>query len=560
VTGQPPGDGLRALILAPRGRDSSLAGSLLMHVGVDSDVCRDLLQLVESIDQDVAFVLLTEDAIRTADLRPLVARLAEQPAWSDLPFVLVTDHGGPERNPIAAHWLEALGNVSFIERPFHPTTLQSVARATLRGRRRQHETRVLLANLREGEVRLQQLNEQLERRVRERTAQLQHAHDELLASIAERERAQEQVRHLQKLESIGQLTGGVAHDFNNLLTAVLGNLELLRKRVPDDPSIDRLIDGAMQGAQRGASLTQRLLAFARRQDLEPKPVDMVELVRGMHDLLRRSIGPTVDMEVDLPANLPPALADANQIELALLNLAVNARDAMLDGGRLRITLDLGVTEDAPDVAAGRYVRLLVSDTGDGMDGDTLKRAIEPFFSTKEVGKGTGLGLSMIHGLALQLKGALRLFSERGRGTRAELWLPVANGPSTQVVAEPVAPDHPVKRKCVLLFVEDDFLISLSTASLLEDLGHTVIKASSGPDALVVLRDGQAIDLLITDYAMPGMTGLQLAEEARRLRPDLPILLATGYADLPDSSNLELPRLSKPYQQRQLAEQIAHLLG
>ncbi|HEY2870596.1 MAG TPA: hybrid sensor histidine kinase/response regulator, partial [Reyranella sp.] len=241
MTGQPPGDGLRALILAPRGRDSSLAGSLLMHVGVDSDVCRDLLQLVESIDQDVAFVLLTEDAIRTADLRQLVARLAEQPAWSDLPFVLVTDHGGPERNPIAAHWLEALGNVSFIERPFHPTTLQSVARATLRGRRRQHETRVLLANLREGEVRLQQLNEQLERRVRERTAQLQHAHDELLASIAERERAQEQVRHLQKLESIGQLTGGVAHDFNNLLTAVLGNLELLRKRVPDDPSIDRLI-------------------------------------------------------------------------------------------------------------------------------------------------------------------------------------------------------------------------------------------------------------------------------------------------------------------------------
>jgi CheY-like chemotaxis protein len=266
------------------------------------------------------------------------------------------------------------------------------------------------------------------------------------------------------------------------------------------------------------------------------------------------------MALELPDGLPPALADANQIELALLNLAVNARDAMPDGGTLTIALDLSVTEEAQDVAAGRYVRLQVSDTGDGMDGDTLKRAIEPFFSTKEVGKGTGLGLSMIHGLALQLKGALRLFSEPGRGTRAELWLPVADGHAARAASEPAAPDHPVKRHGVLLFVDDDFLISLSTAALLEDLGHTVIKASSGADALGVLRDGQAIDLMITDYAMPGMTGLQLAEEARRLRPDLPILLATGYADLPASATLELPRLSKPYQQRQLAEQIAHLLG
>jgi signal transduction histidine kinase/CheY-like chemotaxis protein len=561
VTGPVSGNRLRALILAPRGRDSTLAQSLLRRADIESDVCRDLTHLVSAITDEIGFVLLTEDAIRTADLRPLMARLGAQPAWSDLPFVLVTDHGGgPERNPIATGWLEALGNVSFIERPFHPTTLHSVARATMKGRRRQHETRVLLQNLREGELRLQQLNEQLERRVRERTAQLQHAHDELLASIAERERAQEQVRHLQKLESIGQLTGGVAHDFNNLLTAVLGNLELLRKRVPNDPRIDRLIDGAMQGAQRGASLTQRLLAFARRQALEPRPVDMAELVHGMHDLLRRSIGPAVRMELNLPDGLPPAQADANQIELALLNLAVNARDAMSGGGTLTIALDCATTEGGPDLGEGRYIRLLVSDTGEGMDGDTLQRAIEPFFSTKEVGKGTGLGLSMIHGLALQLKGALRLFSEPGRGTRAELWLPIADGCAARPSAEPAAAEPPTKRRGVLLFVDDDFLISLSTASLLEDLGHTVIKASSGVDALGVLRDGQDIDLLITDYAMPGMTGLQLAEEARRLRPGLPILLATGYAELPTSAALELPRLSKPYQQRQLAEQIAHLLG
>jgi len=559
VTGPAP-PGLRALILAPRGRDASLAQALLRHAGIDSGICPDLAHLAASLTDDVAFVLLTEDAIRTADLRPLMARLAAQPAWSDLPFVLVTDHGGgPERNPIAARWLESLGNVSFVERPFHPTTLLSVARATLKGRRRQFETRALLENLRDGELRLQQMNEQLERRVRERTAQLQHAHDELLATIAERERTEEQLRHLQKLESIGQLTGGVAHDFNNLLTAVLGNLELLRKRAPDDPAIDRLIDGAMQGAQRGASLTQRLLAFARRQALEPRPVDMAELVRGMHDLLRRSIGPSVCMELDLPDSLPPAQADANQIELALLNLAVNARDAMPEGGTLRILLECAATDAAQDLAAGRYVRLAVSDTGHGMDQAILHRAIEPFFSTKEVGKGTGLGLSMIHGLALQLKGALRLFSEPGLGTRAELWLPVADGEIVHAADEPV-PEHEARRHGVLLFVDDDFLISLSTASLLEDLGHTVIKAASGADALEVLRDGKTVDLMITDYAMPGMTGLQLAEEARRLRPDLPILLATGYADLPTNAALELPRLSKPYQQRQLAEQIAHLLA
>jgi CheY-like chemotaxis protein len=243
----------------------------------------------------------------------------------------------------------------------------------------------------------------------------------------------------------------------------------------------------------------------------------------------------------------------------LLNLAVNARDAMPEGGTLRILLECASTDAAQDLAAGRYVRLAVSDTGHGMDQAILHRAIEPFFSTKEVGKGTGLGLSMIHGLALQLKGALRLFSEPGLGTRAELWLPVADGEIVHAADEPL-PEHEARHHGVLLFVDDDFLISLSTASLLEDLGHTVIKAASGADALEVLRDGKTVDLMITDYAMPGMTGLQLAEEARRLRPDLPILLATGYADLPANAALELPRLSKPYQQRQLAEQIAHLLA
>ena len=551
---------LVALILAPRGRDSAVAVSLIEQAGIACRPCRTLVELLDSLGDDTAFVLMTEEAIRTADLKPLSQWLTTQPAWSDLPFVLVTDHGGgPERNPIAARWLEALGNVSFLERPFHPTTLTSVVRAALKGRRRQLETRALLEDLKKGEVRLQKANDHLERRVEERTAQLRSAHDELVGEIAERERTESQLRQMQKMESIGQLTGGVAHDFNNLLTAVIGNLELLHKRVPDDARAARLIGGAMQAAQRGAALTQRLLAFARHQDLEPRAVDLAALVRGMGDLLRRSIGTTIVMNLDLPEGLPAAHVDANQVELALLNLVVNSRDAMPDGGSLTIALELAETAKARDLAEGRYLRLSVSDTGAGMDADTLQRAIEPFFSTKDVGKGTGLGLSMIHGLALQLHGALRLFSTPGCGTRAELWLPVASDAVAVETAEPVRAPM-IQRRLKVLFVDDDFLISLSTVSLLEDLGHHVLKASTGAAALKLLQESSAVDLMITDYAMPGMNGLQLAEEARKLRPGLPILLATGYADLPARATSDLPRLNKPYHQKELAEQIVALLG
>jgi PAS domain S-box-containing protein len=681
MTSAPPELSLRALVLAPRGRDAAVACSLIEQTGVSCIVCPDLAAVVECLEDDVAFLLITEEAIRAVDLKPLSVWLSNQPPWSDLPFLLITDHGGgPERNPIAARWLDTLGNVSFIERPFHPTTLLSVARAAVKGRRRQHDTRRLLANLRESDQRLrtalhagrlgawefdfvtsrvavaaegktilglsvlhdvglddlmrgiaaddhagvlkalghsvrsgedfaadlrfgrpdgrivwldvrarlvrdargaprrfvglasdisvrksaeaalQGMNEQLEKRVEERTTQLRSAHDELVSQIAERERTEAQLRQMQKLESIGQLTGGVAHDFNNLLTAIIGNLELLQKRVPPNPRNDRLIDGAMQGAQRGAALTQRLLAFARHQALDARPVDLAELVRGMDDLLHRSLGPSIEMVQDLPAGMPSARADANQVELALLNLAVNSRDAMLDGGTLTIALDVKETDAVNDLAAGRYVRLTVSDTGDGMDNETLGKAIEPFFSTKEVGKGTGLGLSMIHGLAQQLKGALRLSSAPGHGTRAELWLPVTEGVAQAAVPEASGNAPDTKRRATLLFVDDDFLISLSTTSLLEDLGHTVVTASSGPEALEVLRGDGLIDMMITDYAMPGMTGVQLAEQARALRPELPILLATGYAELPTRAKFELPRLNKPYQQKELAEQIAGLLG
>ena len=545
---------LHALVLAPRGRDSTLVRSLFEQAGIESIVCRDVPEVASQLGDDVAFAFMTDEGVRGADLRPLRRWIATQAKWSDLPFILVTERGGsPDRNPMSAHMLEALANVSFIERPFHPTTLQSLVGATLKSRLRQFEARGLLEAL-------QGLNDDLERRVDERTHQLQRAHDQLMAQIAERERTEDQLRHMQKIESIGELTGGVAHDFNNLLTAVLGNLELLRKRVPANPSTDRLIDGAMQGAQRGAALTQRLLAFARRQALEPKPVDLALLVTGMSDLLHRSIGPTVQIAFDVPSGLPAACADANQVELALLNLAVNARDAMPTGGTVTIALASRESDASRDIAAGSYLVLTVSDTGTGMDAATLRRAIEPFFSTKEVGKGTGLGLSMIHGLAQQLKGTLRLFSEPGKGTRAELWLPAAEHAADVAVADVHVVDKSARRGATLLFVDDDFLIRLSTVSLLEDLGHTVIAASSGAEAIEHLQAGKKIDLMITDYAMPGMTGTQLAESARALMPKLPILLATGYADLPARAAIDLPRLSKPYHQRELAQQIRSLLS
>ncbi len=548
-----------ALVLAPNGRDGAVAQALLKEIGIMAANCRDLAHLQQQLSADVWFVILTEEATRGADLRFLASWIAGQPAWSDLPFILLTSHGGgTERNPQAARLSETLGNVTFLERPFHPTTFASMARSALKGRRRQYEARALLEDLHENEERLRNLAESLEGRVRERTSELEQAHAQVVEQMAVRARAEEQLRHAQKLETIGQLTGGVAHDFNNLLMAVIGNLDLLRKRMPDDERLTRLVDGALQGAQRGAALTQRLLAFARKQELQSKPVDFTHLIRDIRSLLERSLTPGIELRLELRDGLPNALIDANQVEAALLNLVVNARDAMPNGGTLTVGLDAMKVDGAEDMAPGSYLRLSVSDTGVGMDQETLAKAIEPFFSTKELGKGTGLGLSMVHGLAVQLRGALRLSSELGRGTRAELWLPATKQAAAQADAAP-EPVPPLNRRLRILVVDDDLLIAMSTVDMLDDLGHDVTEAHSGSEALQILSNGQPFDLMITDHSMPGMTGMQLAMITRDLRPGLPILLATGYAELPEGPTIELPRLAKPYQQSQLASQIAKLV-
>jgi PAS domain S-box-containing protein len=372
------------------------------------------------------------------------------------------------------------------------------------------------------------------------------------------EQAREELFQAQKMEAVGQLTGGMAHDFNNLLMAVLGSLEIMRKRIADNPNITPLIDNAIQGAQRGAALTQRMLAFSRRQELNFEPLDVIELVRNMTDLLQRSMGPSMMIETHFPLSLPMVKSDANQLENALLNLAVNARDAMPNGGSLVIAAKLReITKDeSGGLKAGSYVCLAVRDEGEGMDEETLANAITPFFTTKGVGKGTGLGLPMVQGLMAQSGGKLILKSCRGEGTTAELWLPVAaetkkrkDEPAKEAVSAGVGSFN-------ILAVDDDVLVLMNTAFMLEDLGHTVLQAHSGEEALKLLEDHNDVHLVITDHAMPRMTGSQLATAIAERQPDLPVILATGYAELPPGSNSDLLRLPKPFNQSQLASVIA----
>ncbi|UIJ82539.1 hybrid sensor histidine kinase/response regulator [Rhizobium leguminosarum] len=372
------------------------------------------------------------------------------------------------------------------------------------------------------------------------------------------EQAREELFQSQKMEAIGQLTGGIAHDFNNLLMAVLGSLEILKKRMPQDLSLTSLVDNAMQGAQRGAALTQRMLAFSRRQELHMEPIDVSGLVRGMMDMLSRSLGPLTVIETSFPVRLPTILTDPNQLEMAILNLVVNARDAMPSGGRIVLRAsEESLPSGKGPLSAGRYVRIAVIDEGEGMDAKTLQQAITPFFTTKGVGKGTGLGLSMVQGLASQSGGRLIMKSSLGEGTTAELWFPVAIvEQATQADAERPLQEENAPRRLRIVAVDDDGLVLMNTTLMLEDLGHTVFEAMAGPEALEILRKEQ-VDLVICDHAMPRMTGAQLAHAIRSEWPDMPIILASGYAEIPEGAGIvDLPRLGKPFSQAQLAEAIS----
>ncbi|MDR6934943.1 ATP-binding protein [Luteibacter sp. 3190] len=374
------------------------------------------------------------------------------------------------------------------------------------------------------------------------------------------EQAREALFQSQKLEAVGQLTGGVAHDFNNLLMAIHGNLELLTHRDDLPARAQTLVGNALNGVRRGVALVQRMLAFARRQQLHLAPVSIPDLVYGMSDLMRTSLGPAIVVEASFPLSLPPVLADSNQLELCLLNLGVNARDAMPDGGKLVISArPETLSEDTVlGLPAGGYVRLSVADDGTGMDEATLARATEPFFTTKGAGKGTGLGLSMVHGIVQQCGGAMRLKSSQPGGTTIDIWLPVAGataaamsqGSQAQVEHAGLARSEDAMAPSVLV-VDDDPLVLATTVEMLCYAGYDAVGVSSGQQALRLLAEAKGISMMVTDQAMPGMTGVELAAQVTERYPDLHIVLASGYAELPGDAPGIHARLQKPYGRTEL---------
>ena len=666
-------------ILAPSGRDSTVIGGILDSAQVRTCIETKITGVLSALDEVRAGgAIVAEEALTDEGLELLETWLRRQPPWSDLPIILLTlGRGGPETKLNIAG---RLGNVTILERPLHPVTLVSAAKAALRARARQHEAErhvldleksqrqlaeseakyrdlfnamdegfciiefidgpdgplsdyihveaneaytrhagipnvvgqkvrkmvpgeaaewvelyrpvldtgesirferelvatgrhldlaafrleppernqvaVLFQDItarRKAEIELQELNATLEGRISEAVAQRLRDQERLAEAAA-------RMHEMAKLETLGQLTGGVAHDFNNLLTPIVGALDMLRRRHEGDERSNKLISGAMQASQRAATLVQRLLSFARRQHLETRAVDVKDLVEGMQDLVQRTIGPHITVKVQTAADLSPARVDPGQLELAILNLAVNARDAMSGGGDLKLILDAAqIAERENGLEPGRYIRLAVQDSGVGMDEMTLNRAVEPFFTTKGQGEGTGLGLSMVHGLAAQSGGALKILSTVGKGTTAELWLPIAEGEADQLKGRDESLTSQPRRAAILL-VDDEDLVRMATAEMLREMGHHVTEAESGAAALAQIASGDPFDLLITDYLMPGMRGSELVEEVRVRRPDLKVLLMTGYASLAKGEAAGIPRLPKPFRESDLAREVAGLLS
>ena len=544
------------LVLAPDGRDAEVISLVLGEVGLVTRICADLGAVCAAMAGDVAALILSEGAL-AAGTEGLVACLEAQPPWSDLPILILTARGPRSASPARRTLFQQLGNVTLLDRPLHAEALQSAAQAAARARLRQYRARAYLTGT-------EQANRLLEQRVAERTRAL---HEEM----AERQKAEEALRQAQKMEAVGQLTGGIAHDFNNLLQIILGNLHAVKSRLDSDIALQLNVAMAIAAGDRAVALTRHLLAFARRQPLAPSSLDLNALVSGMSGMLRRSVGESTRVETVLAADLWRTWADANQVESALLNLAINARDAMPEGGLLRVetanaVLDQSFATAETGFLPGEYVMLRVTDTGAGMAPEVLERAFEPFFTTKPIGQGTGLGLSQLYGFARQSGGLAAIRSAPGQGTAVTLYLPrheCLSNPALNPALDPAAdaaPDGsgtpavqepPAVEGCTesILVVEDEALVLMLWTESLSGQGYSILQAAEPQSAIDILQSDAPVDLLVTDVGLPGMTGRELAARARELRPGLKVLFVTGYAHHaaigPDGLGHGTRMLSKP---------------
>lgn len=559
---------MRVLLLAPRGRDAEIARSLLERAALHAHVCRDLGQLTEALAEGAGVALVTEEALGRSDPEPLINWVAGQPAWSDLPFIVLARAAETyARPPHVAATIARLRNATLLERPLHSATLLSAVRSGLRARSRQYEVRGHLRQLERAAAELRAFNETLEARVAARTRALADANRRLVGAMEEHRRTEDTLRQAQKMQAVGELTGGLAHDFNNMLTVIGANLELLQARLGDAPELRRLTGAAVRGVDRAAKLTHQLLAFSRKQRLEPRRIDLNSVIGGMSDLLRRTVGESIEIRTRLAPDLHLALADPNQIEMVLLNLVLNARDALAERGAVTIstrntTLAAGEAAAPHEALIGRYVELCVGDNGCGMPQDILARVFEPFFTTKEVGKGSGLGLSMVYGFVRQSNGQIKLESEPGKGTSVHVYLPEANGqPSLEparAVAAPGPRAHVGGGGRVLVVEDNDAVREVATATL-ADLGYAVLEAGNAAAALDLLAADPDVELVFTDMVMPGeVSGMDLARIVAERWPRTAVVLTSGYAERL-TTNSELPSglifLHKPYRPTDLMSAV-----
>ncbi|MES2036785.1 MAG: response regulator [Pseudomonadota bacterium] len=555
----------RILILTPHGRDAEVIYQFLLRSGFECGAVPNFDSMVNELTAGAGACVIAEETLQDSSTRQLITWLSTQEPWSDFPFVVLISKGSNIAGIAASSTFDQLGNVVLLERPLNSETLRSAAASALRGRRRQYEARNILQDrmlatekLRDSQAQLLQLNETLESRIEERTRALAQANDRLMNEVIERERVQQAMVQFQKMEAMGRLTGGIAHDFNNLLNVIQGSMDLILLLSKDEIA-RRKAEVARRACERGGKLTGQLLAYSRNQRLDLRSTDVMALFEGVRELMKTSLGSLIELEFEMDHQLEFVMADKNQMEMALLNLAINARDAMPSGGKLTVKASRAMPPEGL-LPPGKYGLISVTDTGHGIAPNILAKVFEPFFTTKGVGKGTGLGLSQVYGMAQQSGGTARASSEMGIGTTIEIWLRSAED-FTDTDKQSLAPVlRLVTTGTRILVVEDDDSVRQSMVESLEALGYEVSQAPDGEAGLCELRREKP-DLMITDYLMPGMTGARLVDIANQEFPGLPMIIATGYADMEaiDQVIESNAILRKPFQLIELASSVDQAL-